>query len=411
MPEPPAVDPYLEILAAEDPAPLIHRLRTEDPVHYVPAFGFWFVTRHDDVKRLFHDPENVTPDRRAWERYEPPPEGSMLRWVDDAGPMALAPEAHGRIRRLVAAAFTPRAVRRMEEQIREVVERFAAPLRGRPGEILDLLGELTNPVPNAVISRLTGVPPAGDDEARFRELAQSIIRAFFPFTTPEAVREAEAGFAELAARVREMAIERRRAPREDLVSDLVRARDRDERLSDDEIVLLLTGILGAGSETTALGGLVLIDTLLKHPEQMTRVRDDRSLVPKAVNEVLRFALGGPAGVTRYAVRTFTLRGREIRKGQMLMLSFGGASRDPAVYAEPDVFDLDRGAHDLLVFGNGSHYCLGANLARVELGSMLEAALEIAPAGSRVRDDLRQFQALGLYKRALNFPVEIAGGKR
>jgi cytochrome P450 len=411
MPEPPDADPYLEILAAEDPAPIVHRLRAEDPVHYVPAFGFWFVTRHDDVKRLFHDPENVTPDRRAWERYEPRPERSMLRWADDAGPMALAPEAHARIRRLVASAFTPRAVRRMEEQIREVVERFAAPLRGRSGEILDLLSELTNPVPNAVISRLTGVPPAGDDEARFRELAQSIIRAFFPFTTPDAVREAEAGFSELAAWVRKMAAERRRAPREDLISDLVRARDRDERFSDDEIVLLLIGILGAGSETTALGGLVLIDTLLKHPDEMKRVRDDRSLVPQAVNEVLRFALGGPAGVTRYALRDFALRGREIRKGQMLMLSFAGASRDPAVYEDPDVFDLDREVRDLLVFGNGPHYCLGANLARVELGSLLDAVLEIAPPGSRVRDELRQFQALGLYKRPLNFPVEIAGGAR
>ena len=104
---------YLEILSALDAVPLVHRLRAEAPVHYVPSLGFWFATRHDDVKRLFRDPENVTPDRRAWERFEPRPEGSMLRWVDDAGPLALAPEAHARMRRLVASAFTPRAVRRM----------------------------------------------------------------------------------------------------------------------------------------------------------------------------------------------------------------------------------------------------------------------------------------------------------
>jgi unspecific monooxygenase len=411
VPEPAHSDPYLEILSAEDPAPLVHRLRAEDPVHYVAALGFWFVTRHEDVKRLFHDPENVTEDRRAWERFEPRPEGSMLRWVDDEGLMALSPDAHARLRRLVASAFTPRAIRRMEEQIREVVERFAAPLRGRSGEIVDLLGGLTNPVPNAVISRLTGILPAGDDERRFRELAQSIIRAFFPFTSPEAEREAETGFAELAAWVRELAAERRRAPREDLVSDLVRAGDRDERLSDDEIVLLLTGILAAGSETTALGGLVLIETLLKHPDEMRRLRDDRSLVPQAVNEVLRFALGGPAGVTRYAVRDFTLRGRTIRKGQMLMLSFAGANRDPAVHEDPDAFDIDREARDLLTFGNGPHYCLGANLARVELGCMLDAVLDIAPPGSRVREDLRRFQEMGLYRRPLDFPVEIGSDAR
>jgi cytochrome P450 len=176
-------------------------------------------------------------------------------------------------------------------------------------------------------------------------------------------------------------------------------------------VLLLTGILGAGSETTALGGLVMIDTLLKHPDEMKRLRDDRSLVPQAVNEVLRFALGGPAGVTRYAVRDFSLRGREIRKGQMLMLSFAGANRDPAVYDDPHTFDIDREARDLLTFGNGPHYCLGANLARVELGCMLDAVLDIAPPGSRVREDMRRFQEMGLYRRPLNFPVEIGGGAR
>src|SRR5262245_55647725 len=179
MPDPIPADPYLELLAAEDSAPIVHRLRAADPVHYVPSFGFWFVTRHDDVKRLFHDAENVTMDRRAWERFEPQAEGSMLRWIDDADMTSATPEEHARIRRLVSSAFTPRAVRRMETQILEVVERFAAPLRGRPGEVLDHLTELTNPVPNAVISRLTGVPPAGNDEARFRELAQAIIRAFF----------------------------------------------------------------------------------------------------------------------------------------------------------------------------------------------------------------------------------------
>src|SRR5262249_5603561 len=274
LPAPHPSDPYLEVLAAEDPAPIVHRLRAEDPVHYVPSFGFWFVTRHDDVKRLFHDPENVTMDRRAWERFEPQPEGSMLRWIDDADMTSAPLEEHTRIRRLVASAFTPRAVRRVEVQIREVVEQFAAPLRGRAGEVLDLLSELTSPVPNAVISRLTGVPPAGDDEARFRELAQSIIRAFFPFATPDAVREAEQGSATLAAWVREMIGERRRVPREDLISDLVGARDRDERLSDDEIVLLLTGILAAGSETTAVGGLNVIATMLAHPAEMKRVPDD-----------------------------------------------------------------------------------------------------------------------------------------
>jgi len=400
-----APDPFLELLAAKDPAPLVHRLRAEDPVHFVPSLDCWFVTRHDDVKRLFNDPENATQDSAAWERFEPAPAGSMLAWMEERSFARQGPEAHARFRRLFNGALTPRAVRRMDAQIREVVERFAAPLRGRPGEVLDLMGDFTNPIPNAVISRVTGVPP-GADEVRFRDLAQRLLRGFFPLAPAEAKREADGALREMADWVRAMAAERRRTLGDDLISDLIRTQERDETLDDDEIVLLISLLIGAGSETTNLGGLVMIQTLLEHPEQLKRVRDDRALVPKAVNEIMRFAFGGPAGIMRYALRDFELRGKRIRKGQMLMLSFGGANRDPAVFESPDTLDIERDARDLLVFGNGPHYCLGANLARQEMGAMLAAALDIVTPGSRVREDLQSFQQLGLFKRPLNLPVEI-----
>jgi cytochrome P450 len=402
-----APDPFLELLRARDAAPLLHRLRAEAPVHFVPSLGFWFVTRHDDVKRLFNDPENATQDRSAWEHFQPQPEGTMLRWFHDNSFARQGPEGHARFRRMFNGALTPRAVRRMDAQIREVVERFAKPLRGRPGEVLDLMGEFTNPIPNTVISRVTGVPP-GDDELRFRELAQGLIRGFFPFAPPDAIALAESSLREMADWVRRMAAERRRTLGEDLISDLLRAQQSDDSIRDDEIVMLISVLIGAGSETTNLGGLVMIQTLLQHPEQLKRVRDDRSLVPKAVNEIMRFAFGGPAGLPRFAVRDFELRGQRIKKGQMLMLSFGGANRDPAVFDDPDRLDIERDARDLLVFGNGPHYCLGANLARQEMGAMLDAALDIVTPGSRVREDLQHFQQMGLFQRPLDLPVEIAG---
>jgi len=400
-------DRFAQLLDAKDPAPILHALRREDPVHFVSTLGFWLVTRHDDVKRLFNDPENVTQDRRAWEHFVPQPEGTMMRQLQDRSAASQGPEAHARFRRLFSGALTPRAVRRMDAQIREVVDRFAEPLRGRPGEVLDLMGEFTDPIPNTVISRVTGVPP-GRNEVRFRELAQGIIRAFFPFAPPEAMTRGEAALREMAVWVREMTAERRRAPRDDLISDLIRSQEQDGMLTDDDIVMLISVMLGAGSDTTNLGGSILIRALLGHPEQMERLRNDRRLLPRAVNELLRFAFGGPAGIQRYAVRDFELRGRKIRKGQMMMLSFGGANRDPAVFENPDVLDFDRKEEDLLVFGNGPHYCLGANLARQELGCMLDAALDIAPPGSRVREDLVEFQQMGLFKRPRNLPVEIPG---
>ena len=204
-----------------------------------------------------------------------------------------------------------------------------------------------------------------------------------------------------------MVAERRGNLGEDLISDLLRAEEHDETLDEDDIVVLASILIGAGSETTNLGGLVLIRTMLEHPEVLARVREDRSLVPNAVNEIMRFAFGGPAGMQRFAVRDFELRGKKICKGQMLMLALGGANRDPAVFANPDVLDLDRDTRETMVFGHGPHFCLGANLARQELGCMLDAVLEIVTPGSKLRDDLAEFVPMGIFKRPLNLPVEIA----
>jgi len=396
--------PFLDPGFQKDPYPTIHRLRREDPVHFVPELGCFFVTRYDDVRQLFTDPR-VTNDRRAWEHYVPPPEGSFMRWVADNGLFALPPEEHARIRRLVSAAFTPRAVGRMESQIAEVVQRFAGPLQGRRG-IVDLMAEFTDPIPNAVISRITGVPPAGDDEKRFRELAQTTIRGFFSFAGDDIVKQAEAAFLELADWVRTLARERRRRPQEDLVSDLVQIQQSDEGLCDDDIVILVTGLIGAGSETTALGGMIGLLTLLEHPDALERLREDRSLLPMAVGEILRFGFGGPGGLPRYALQDFELRGKKIRKGQMLMLSFGGANRDPSVYPDPDVFDIERNPKDLLVFGNGPHYCLGANLARTEMRCMMDAALDFLPPGARFCEERIELEKMGIFQRPKNLPIDF-----
>ena len=401
-------DPYLAILAADDPSPLIRELRERDPVHFVAPFGFWLLTRYDDIRRLLHDPDNASHDKRLWEHHVPAPEGSFLRWAEERSLFAQSAREHARSRRLVSAAFTPRAVRRMEDQIREVVREAASPLLGRSGEVIDLLGGFAKLVPYSVISRITGVPP-GDDEARFRELAQSAITAFFPFTPPELRDASDASLRELSQVVRELCAKRRASPEEDLVSDLVLARDAGERLSEDDVVLTITALIAAGSETTALVSASMVRVLLEHPAATERLREDRSQIRRSIDEILRFTLGGPAGTLRFALRDFTLRGREIRKGQMIMLSFAGANRDPAVYPDPDRLDLDRDVRDLLGFGHGPHYCLGANLARAELTCMMDALLDILPPGSRVREDELSVEEAGVLRRPRNLPVEIGSG--
>ena len=388
------------------PYSVIARLRAEDPIHFVPGLGFWLATRYDDVRQLFTDP-NVTNDPRAYEHYVAPAEGTFQRWVSDNGLFSLPPEQHARVRRLVSSAFAPRAVARMDVQVLDVVEQFAEPLRGRTG-VVDLMAEFTDPVPNATISRITGVPAKGGEEVRFRELAQATIRGFFAFSDAEAKRHGENAFMELTEWVRKLADERRHSPREDLISDLVRAKDEGRAMSDDEIVTLVTGLIGAGSETTAIGGLVSLLTLFEHPDSMERLRRDRAAIPDAVNEILRYAFGGGGGLPRYAIRDFELRGKSIRKGQMILLSFSGAHRDPAVFPDPDRFDIDRDNSALTIFGHGPHYCIGVHLARSEMRAMIDSALDFLPTGARHREDLVNYQRTGFFRRALNCPVDFGG---
>ena len=388
----------------KDPYPLLHRLRDEDPVHYVSEMDFWLVTPFEDVRALFTD-SRVTGDRRVWEHYVQPPEGSLFRWIDERGTMAVAPEEHIRQRRLLNSGFTPRGVARMNRQIREVVDRYAQPLHGRKG-IVDVMAEFTTPIPIAVVSAITGVAAPGDGEERFSRLGQETIQGFFGFVSDEVLQRAETAYKELSSWVRDTVRMRRESPRDDLISDLVQAGEGDDTLSDDDIVALVSAILSAGSETTALGGTIAITTLLQHSDSLERLRSDRSLIPKAVSEILRYGFGGLAGTARYAREDFELRGRKIRKGKMVMLSLGGASHDPKVYPDPERFDIDRDPKDLLTFGFGPHYCLGSNLAREEMVCMIDAALDFLPPGASFAEDQVEKQAIGLFDRAMTCPIDF-----
>ena len=397
-------EPFLSEAFQTDPAAVVARMREEDPVHFIEGLGAWIVTRWDDVRELFTS-DDVTNDRRAWEHSTLPPEGTAARWLAENSFFAAAPDQHARMRRLVAAALTPRAVRRMEQQVRDVVEQFAAPLRDRSG-VVDLYAEFTEPIPNAVIGRITGVPPMGDDELRWREIGRLAVRNVSPFLSPDERRESERAMEELCGYVRELAAKRRAQPEGDLVSDLVLAHDADDRMSNDEIVMVVASLVAAGTETTTIGGTRGIRALLQHPEALEALRADRTLLPNAVLELLRYDFG-TLGMPRYALRDFELRGQKVRKGQLLLLSFLGAHRDPAVFPDPDRLDLRRDTKTVTIFGHGPHFCLGANLARQELACMFDAMLEVLPPGSKVLEDRVHWSRFAIFSRMESLPVEIA----
>lgn len=409
-PAPTQVDPLFSPEFRARPEAVISRLRRDDPIHWVSELGVWVATRYDDVRALFSEPR-ATPDRRAWEHHRPAPAGSFMRWVSENGFFSAPPEQHARLRRLVSAALTPRAVQRMEDQIREVVEQFAAPLRGRTG-VVDLIPEFTDPIPNTVISRITGIPAKGADEARFRQIARDALSGINPLADAEAQRLAEASFSELADWVRELTLERRQHPREDLISDLVAVREADDRLADDDIVATIASLLSAGTETTAMAAAFGLRTLLHHPADLEALRRDRSLLPNAVNELMRYDFG-PGMLPRYLKEDIQLHGKELRKGQIVLLSFLGAHRDPAMFPDPDRFDLQRDTKALTIFGHGSHFCLGANLARAELRNVYDAALGFLPLNASLLEDRIRWREAGpIFRRMESLPVDFsAAGRR
>lgn len=400
-------DPFLGDAYFADPPAVIAEMRATDPVHYIEELDLWMATRYDDVRVLFTHP-SVTNDRRAFKGYLAPPEGTYLRWLSDHNFFSAPPDEHARLRRLVSGTLTPRGVQRMEGQIRDVVADFTAPLRGRTG-VVDLFAEYTDPIPNTVISRITGIPPRPNEEARFRELAREVIRGISPILDEEARKISENAIVELAEWVRELAKLRAETPQEDLVSDLLseHAGEGAGAASVDEIVVVITGLVAAGSETTALGTTMGLRTLFRHPDQMTRLRDDRSRLPNAVRELLRYDFG-TAALPRYALEDFELRGKKIRKGQPILLSFHGAHRDPEVFEDPDRFDIERDTRSLTIFGHGPHYCIGANLAQLEMGCMLEGILDVLPERAMLLEDEIDWQRLGAFSRAATLPVDFGG---
>jgi cytochrome P450 len=256
-------------------------------------------------------------------------------------------------------------------------------------------------------SSIGASPVIGD--TRFSQLAQETIQGFFGFFGEEIEKRAEDAYVTLSGWVRDTVRMRRDEPQDDLISDLIEAREGACRLTDEDIVAQVSALLAAGSEATASGGMISIVTLLDHPDSLDRLRKDRSLIPKAVNEILRFGFGGLPGTQRFALEDFELKGRKIRKGQMLMLSLGGASHDPEKYPDPERFDIDRDPKDLLTFGVGSHFCLGANLAKGELACMIDAALDFMPPGAQVVKDQIELQPLGLFDRPMNCPIDFGEG--
>jgi len=343
------------------------RMRERDPVFCQPGLDdetpIWFVSRYDDAVAVLLDDETFVRDPKlaldmdevsAFTRSLPESfafiENHMLN--KDGGD-------HRRLRRLVTKAFTPRMVERLRPRIQEIADELIDRVEGR-GE-MELVEEFAFPLPITVIAELLGVPVA--DRERFREWSDAIV-------TPAASPGDLAGFGEqMQAFVHYLLAlfeERRREPRDDLTSALVAVEDGGETLDESELSSMVALLIVAGHETTVslIGNATL--ALLTHSEQRAALERDPSLLPRAVEELIRY--DGPVERTlnRWAAVDVELRGQTIRRGESVIVILGSADHDPERFEQPGTLDLgaERDARHL-GFGRGSHFCLGAPLARLE----------------------------------------------
>ena len=353
-----AFDPFVQT-SAPDPHPVYRALLDQEPLHRSEERGLWVLSRHADVRAAILDPETYSSAQ-----------GVIPSGFVPEKPILISsdPPTHTRLRKAVQRALTPRRVAALEPMIRDYARRLLRELPRR--EEIDLVARFTQPLPMFVMSELLGVPM--EDRPIFRRWAEAVVH-----TNVGSSSAIETAQKELYAYFGGVVAERRKQPREDLMSILLSPTEEGDLLSEDEMLGFCFLLLLAGIETTtaALGNAAAL--LHRERGERKRLLDEPSRIPTAVEEVLRY--DSPVqGLTRTLTRPVELHGRRLAKGERVHMLFAAANRDERVFAEPDRFDASRDPNPHLAFGFGVHFCLGASLARLELRIGLEELLAAAP---------------------------------
>jgi cytochrome P450 len=362
-----------------NPYPVYAELRAGPAAVFYEPTRQWLVPHYANVNALLRDrrlgrtylhlathAEMGRPDEPEWLA----PFWHVIR----NGMLDREPPDHTRLRRLVAKAFTPRFV----EGLRPRIEAITAGLieRVRATGEFDLIAVIAEPLPVTVIADLLGVPEA--DRHLLRPWSADICLMYELNPTDDMARRAVRAATEFSEYLRALSRERRAAPGEDLISALAAVADQGDVLTEDELIGTCVLLLNAGHEASVNGAGNGWWALFRNPDQLERLRSDRSLIPTAVDELLRYDT--PLQMfERWVLEEIQIDGTAIERGEELALMFGSANRDPAVFADPDRLDVGREPNPHISFGAGVHYCLGAPLARLELAIQLDAVLTAFPA--------------------------------
>ena len=378
-------DPWDEAFVA-DPYPALARLRDQAPVVFDERTNQWLVSRHADVNAALRDRRlgrsylHVA-SHEDWGRTPPPADQAPFWDLLAVQMIDMEPPDHTRLRRLVTKAFTPRTIEALRPRIEAIVGVVVDHARGL-GEF-DLIADLLELVPVTVIAELLGIPE--EDRHLLRPWSADMTLMFELNPSPEMQRRATAASAAFEAYLRDLVRARRRHGEDDLLSELAAVVETGgDRLTEDELIGTAVLLLNAGHEASVNGAANSWWALFRHPEALARLRADPSLVPTAIEELLRYDTPAPM-FERWVLDDVEIGGVAIPRGQELALQFAAANRDPAVFERPDGIVLDRAPNPYLSFGAGIHYCLGAPLAKAEFDILFRRMITDLPTLQLVRE--------------------------
>ncbi|PZW31123.1 cytochrome P450 PksS [Thermosporothrix hazakensis] len=362
------VNDLFSLEAKRDPIRFYKQLREQGPIIDLgeyPSIGkFWLLTRYEDAIALLKDPHPFTRDRlkllspeekEQTTRYHSALEQYVLQRRDM---LAVDPPDHTRLRKLVAKAFTPRMIEQMRPRMQQIVDELINAVEDK-GKI-ELISEFAYPLPITVICEMLGIPAR--DRQQFRHWTQLLI---VPPQKPEEFAALNAPLEEFISYIQRLIEEKHQNPGDDIISVLVQAREQEDKLSENELISSIFLLIVAGHETTVnlIANGVL--ELLLHPDQLQLLQQDPSLLPSTIEELLRYT--GPifAAGSHWAMEDTTLYGKQIRKGDIVLVGLTAANLDPDVFEHPEKLDITREENKHVAFGKGIHVCLGAPLARQE----------------------------------------------
>ncbi|MEM7412256.1 MAG: cytochrome P450 [Myxococcota bacterium] len=386
-----AIDLLDHHLYEGDPQETYTWLRNEAPVYWDATNELWGISRHADIVSMSRDPGRFSSGEGS--RPNTPGSGSM---IDSDDPKHLA------YRRLFSKQITPRAVRKLEPKVRAFVDDLFVKIEGQPE--FDLVKSLAIPLPVRVILHALGLPDA--EWPRFAEIAEITMGAGGGprYLSDEVIQVAGAYFGEAAGVV----AERREHPAEDWFSVMTAAAaEGPAARSDMELASESLLFLNGGSDTTRhviAGGSL---ALLEHPDQLARLRAEPELLPTAIEEMVRWVTP-LLNMRRTATEDVSLHGRTIRKGEQVLLMYSAANRDERVFDDPQRFDITRDPNPHIAFGIGAHFCMGANIARMELRCMFEAILERLPGLRRATEGPLPMSAPAFACGLKTLPVRVDG---